>query len=120
MERFLTAIPVLWPELRRFPIRLDAWQTFQTHLSGQSPWILKEKYGNHLTLVGAIDTTNILWKQSAGQVSEHVRQHIESLGENGGYICAPDHTIMPEVPVENNTALYYTCRSFRKGGYTLQ
>ena len=105
------------PEL--IEIGLDAWQTVQTHLSGQSPQVLKEKFGSQLTFVGAIDTTNILWKQSAVQVSEHVRKQVESLGENGGYICAPDHTIMPEVPVENIAALYDTCRSFRKSGYTL-
>ena len=84
---------------------LDAWQTVQTHLPGQEPETIKSLFGRHLTFVGAIDTTNVLGTASPEAVKEHVRSRILALGENGGYICAPDHTVMAEVPTKNLIAL---------------
>jgi len=97
---------------------LDAWQTVQTHLPGQGPELLKKEFGRHLTFVGAIDSTNILWKATPSQVREHVRRQIEFLGEGGGYICASDHTIFPEVPDENVEAMFAAAGEFRMAGYT--
>ena len=99
-------------------IGLDAWETVQTHLPGQSADELKRSFGKHLTFVGGIDTTNILGQSTPEQVEEHVTIQLNSLGKNGGYICAPDHTIMTEVPTENVLALYRTCSEFRRQTYT--
>ena len=101
-------------------IGLDAWETVQTHLPGQRNEDLKRTFGKHLTFVGGIDTTHVLGTQSAAAVRSHVIEQIRALGKNGGYICAPDHTIMAEVPPENVEALYETCRSFQEDGYTSQ
>ena len=100
-------------------IGLDAWQTVQIHLPGQGAARIKAEFGQHLAFVGAIDTTNVLGVASPDQVREHVRQQIRALGKGGGYICAPDHTVMEEVPPENVAALYDTIAEFRAPGYTL-
>ena len=100
-------------------IGLDAWETVQTHLPGQSADELKRSFGKHLTFVGGIDTTHVLGLLGPEQVQEHVDSQIKSLGKNGGYICAPDHTIMSEAPTENVLALYRTCSEFRLHTYTL-
>ena len=97
---------------------LDAWQTVQTHLPGQSAEYLKAEFGRHLTFVGAIDTTNVLGVSTPDEVRLHVHAQIRALGRGGGYICAPDHTIMWEVSSENVAALYSACREFRASGYT--
>jgi len=97
---------------------LDAWQTVQTHLPGQDAEYLKAEFGEHLTFVGAIDTTNILGVSTPEEVRQHVHTQIRTLGRGGGYICAPDHTIMAEVSSENVGALYDACREFRGNGYT--
>jgi uroporphyrinogen decarboxylase len=99
-------------------IGLDAWQTVQTHLDGQGPELLKKAYGSQLTFIGAIDTTNILGRATPDEVRDHVGAQISALGRGGGYICAPDHTIMSEVSSENVVALYDACREFRGKGYT--
>jgi uroporphyrinogen decarboxylase len=99
-------------------IGLDAWQTVQTHLDGQGPEFLKKEYGHHLTFIGAIDTTNILGRATPCEIRDHVRAQISALGRGGGYICAPDHTIMSEVSSKNVAALYDACREFRGEGYT--
>jgi uroporphyrinogen decarboxylase len=98
---------------------LDAWQTVQTHLPGQEAVHLKAEFGQHLTFVGAIDTTHVLGFVSPDEVRAHVRQQIQALGKGGGYICAPDHTIMEEVPSENVAAMYAAIAEFREPGYTL-
>jgi uroporphyrinogen decarboxylase len=104
------------PEL--IDIGLDAWQTVQTHLTGQSAEFLKKEFGAHLTFIGAIDTSNIMSFASPEEVRKHVQTQISALGKGGGYICAPDHTIMPEVSSENVEALYSACREFRAECYT--
>ncbi len=98
---------------------LDAWQTVQTHLPGQEAERIKAEYGKHLAFVGAIDTTNILGFASPKEVRKHVRKQIHALGREGGYICAPDHTIMAEVPSENLAAMYEAIAEFRELDYTL-
>ena len=100
-------------------IGLDAWQTVQTHLPGQDAAQIKRRFGKHLTFVGGIDTTNVLSFASPEEIRRHVERQILALGEAGGYICAPDHTIMEEVPPENVSALYRAVADFRRPGYTL-
>jgi uroporphyrinogen decarboxylase len=99
---------------------LDAWQTVQTHLPDQDPKSLKSRFGSNLTFVGAIDTTNILGLASPEEVRQHAQEQIRQLGQGGGYICGPDHTILEEVPTENVVALYTAIAGFRCAGYTLE
>jgi uroporphyrinogen decarboxylase len=100
-------------------IGLDVWQTVQTHLPGQDAALIKAEFGEHLAFVGAIDTTNVLGFATPAEVRAHVRDQIRALGAGGGYVCAPDHTVMEEVPSENVAALYDTIAEFREPGYTL-
>ena len=98
---------------------LDAWQTVQTHLPGQAASQIKAEFGERLAFVGAIDTTSVLGTASPEAVCQHVQRQIEVLGAGGGYICAPDHTIMAGTPSANVAALYTTTAKFRKPGYTV-
>jgi uroporphyrinogen decarboxylase len=98
---------------------LEAWQTVQTHLPGQDAARIKAEFGEHLAFVGAIDTTNVLGSASPQEVRGHVRAQILALGRGGGYVCAPDHTVMAEVPSKNLAALYETIAGFSYPGYTL-
>jgi uroporphyrinogen decarboxylase len=99
---------------------LHAWQTVQTHLPGQEAQRIKTEFGQHLAFVGAIDTTNVLSFAGPDQVRAHVQMQIRALGKGGGYICAPDHTIMEEVPPENLASMYKAISEFRAPGYTFQ
>jgi len=42
--------------------------------------------------------------------SLHIRELIDILGENGGYIMAPAHEILGDVPAENIAAWIETTR----------
>ena len=41
------------------------------------------------------------------------RERIDVLGVGGGYICRPDHTVRPEVPMENVLALIEEAKTYR-------
>jgi uroporphyrinogen decarboxylase len=94
-------------------IGLDVWETVQTHLPGNEPDVLKREYGDHITFFGGISTQTTLPFGTTDDVRREVRERIRVLGRNGGYICGPDHGIMPDVPMENVLAMYDEARKFK-------
>jgi len=94
-------------------IGLDVWETVQTHLPGNEPDVLKREYGDHITFFGGISTQTTLPFGTTDDVRREVRERIMVLGRNGGYICGPDHGIMPDVPMENVLAMYDEARKFK-------
>jgi len=108
-------ITAVLPDL--IDIGLDVWETVQLHALPLSPAELKREYGKYLTFFGAINSQCLPFATPAA-VRQEVESCIEMLGRNGGYICAPDHQIKPDVPAANVVALYDTARAFRRPGYT--
>ena len=94
-------------------IGMDVWETVQTHLPGNAPEILKREYGDHITFFGGISTQTTLPFGSTDDVRGEVRRRIEVLGRNGGYICGPDHGIMPDVPLANVLAMFDEARKYK-------
>ena len=94
-------------------IGLDVWETVQAHLPGNEPDALKREYGDHITFFGGISTQTTLPFGTTEDVRREVRDRIRVLGRNGGYICGPDHGIMPDVPLENVLAMYDEARKFK-------
>jgi uroporphyrinogen decarboxylase len=74
--------PQVLPDL--IDIGMDVWETVQVHLEGNEPEFLKREYGNYLTFL----------------------DRIKVLGDGGGYICGPDHSIQKNMPAENIFALF--------------
>ncbi len=66
---------------------------------------LKQRYGDKLTFCGAVDTQRILPAGTPQEVRDEVRRVISILGPGGGFMLAPVHTIMHEVPPENILAM---------------
>lgn len=97
---------------------VQVWETVQLHTLPISPRELKQQFGEHLTFFGGINTQRLPFVEPA-DIATEVIDRIEALGEGGGYICGPDHTINHDVPPENTIALYETVTSFRRKGYTL-
>jgi uroporphyrinogen decarboxylase len=84
---------------------MDVWETVQTHLGGNEPESLKRDFGRVLTFYGGVSTQTTLPFGSPEAVRSEVRDRVRVLGANGGYICGPDHGIMPDVPIENVLAM---------------
>ena len=93
-------------------IGMDVWETTQVHLSGNEPEVLKREYGRDITFYGAINTQSTLPFGSSEDVRREVRERIRVLGEGGGYILGGDHTILPDVPMENVLAMMDEARKF--------
>ncbi len=85
---FLEAgVDVLWPLERA---------------SDQDPARLRQKFGKTLRLWGGVDKRELAKDRQA--IDDHLRT-LCPLVEEGGYIPAVDHTVPPDVPLEN--FLYY-------------
>lgn len=85
---------------------VDILDPLQVHLPGMEPERLKREYGRHLVFWGGINTQHTLPFGTPEQVRAEVRDRVRVLGQGGGYVLAPDHTLMPEVPVANVVALF--------------
>jgi uroporphyrinogen decarboxylase len=85
---------------------MDILEPCQVHLPGMEPERLKREYGRHVTFWGAVNTQQTLPFGTPDDVRREVRERIQVLGRDGGYVLSPDHSLMPDVPLENIVALY--------------
>jgi uroporphyrinogen decarboxylase len=84
-------------------IGLDVYQTVQPEIYDLN--FLKKEYGRELSFWGAISTQKTLPFVSVAELKNIVKQTIEILGENGGYIAGLTHQVTNDVPAENIAAL---------------
>jgi uroporphyrinogen decarboxylase len=85
----------------------------QTNARDMEPSGLKESFGQRLSFHGGVDITELLPKGSPDEVREQVRQLVDVLGAEGGYVLAPSHHIQADTPVENVLAMYETALRYR-------
>jgi len=79
------------------------------------PAELKRLYGDRLAFWGSIGTQTTMPFGTPEDVRADVRQRIETVGQGGGLLIAPSHTLEPEVPWENIVAFVEAVREY--GGY---
>lgn len=84
-------------------IGLDMFNPFQPEVMDVEE--VKREFGKHLTFHGGISTQKTLPYGTPEEVRAEVRRRIETIGADGGYVCAPAHSIPGDVPVENMVAL---------------
>lgn len=85
---------------------LDILDAMQPEPEGMDPATIKRLYGDRLTFCGLISTQHTLPHGSPEDVRREVRERVEVMGVDGGYILAPAHCIQPDTPLENVLALY--------------
>jgi len=66
---------------------------------------IKEKYGKKICLIGNLDIVNILPNGSPQDVKNHVKNLIKTVGKNGGYIVASEHSLNHQIPLANIQAI---------------
>ena len=77
---------------------------------------LKRDYGRSICFWGGVGAQSIL-SGTPEDVRAGVRQTLEIMAPGGGYIAAPCHTLTPEVPFANVTALHDALRDL--GAYPI-
>ena len=94
-------IECLIPEL--IEMGIDVINPFQPEVMDM--YRIKREYGDQLCFYGGIGTQHVLPHGTVDEVKADVREKIQILGENGGYILAPAHAVQADVPIENILAL---------------
>ena len=91
---------------------IDILNPIQPGAGEMDPAGLKRDYGDRLCFHGAVDTQTTLPFGTEEDVIAEVRERVQVMGEGGGYILAPVHTVEPDVPVENLLAVYRAARQY--------
>ncbi|GAI27446.1 unnamed protein product, partial [marine sediment metagenome] len=100
----------IWPGL--IEAGVDIYDTVQPEAKDMDPAELKEEFGDKICFHGTISTQKTLPFGTPEDVALQVRQRIETVGKNGGFIAAPAHNIQPDTPIENILALYEQIQSY--------
>ena len=74
------------------------------------PAVIKKRHGDRLAFWGGVGTQTTMPFGSPDEVRSCVHHLFETVGKGGGFLCAPSHTLEPEVPWENIVAFVEACR----------
>ena len=73
------------------------------------PNLLKQRFGDKLTLYGGINVKQTLPSGTPQQVRAEMLERAEHLGQGGGYILQSSHTMLGDIPLANLVAYVETC-----------
>lgn len=77
------------------------------------PAELKKEFGDKICFHGGVDVQKTMPCGTVEEVRKEVRERIDVLGKNGGYILAPTHNFQADVPVENMLSFYEEAGSLK-------
>ncbi len=96
---------------------VDILNPVQTSARGMDANMLKEKYGEKMTLWGGgIDTQGTLPFGSPAEVREEAYGRMKLFSRGGGYVFNGIHNIVGKTPIENVIALYDAAKAFNAAG----
>jgi uroporphyrinogen decarboxylase len=94
-------------------VGFDILNPVQTNCFDMDPVKLKKEFGKDITFWGGgVDTASILNRATTGEVRKDVLNRCEIFSKDGGFVFAPIHNILSEVPPENIVAAYNAVREF--------
>jgi len=77
------------------------------------PVNLKREFGREIVFWGGgVDTASVLNSAKPEEVRRDVLKRCEIFSKDGGFVFAPIHNILSEVPPENILAAYNAVREF--------
>ncbi len=107
MQHSCGDVAAIFPDL--IEMGLDVFNTFQPEVMDVDR--CKREYGTHLTFYGGISTQQVLPRVGPDELRVHIREMIDRIGYDGGYIVAPTHAIPRDVPPENIVAFIETVQA---------
>jgi len=94
-------------------VGFDIINPVQTNAQGMDPLELKKEFGREITFWGGgVDTSSVLPTGTPEEIRIDVLTRCEILSRDGGFVFAPIHNILPEVPPENIMAMYEAVNEF--------
>jgi uroporphyrinogen decarboxylase len=98
------AVYPLIPDL--IEMGINVLNPIQSDAAGMDLQRLKDEFGDRLSFHGGVDIIDTLPNGTVEEVQQEVKDLIDILGENGGYIMASSHHIQSNTPIENVLAMY--------------
>ncbi len=94
-------------------IGIDILNPVQTNCHDMDPVKLKKEFGKDITFWGGgVDTSTVLNRATPEEVRKDVLNRCEIFSKDGGFVFAPIHNILSEVPPQNIIAAYNAVREF--------
>lgn len=84
---------------------LDVLNPVQPYVAEMEHKMLKREFGGQLAFHGGIDLQKVMPFGTPEQVRTEVAKVMRALGPGGGFILAPTHYLLPDVPPQNVIAL---------------
>jgi uroporphyrinogen decarboxylase len=93
-------------------IGVEVLNPIQPKATGMDPAGIKRDFGRDLSFIGGFDIQDLLPFGTEAQIRDGARRLIEDMADGGGFIFAPAHQILPEVPPRNIIAMYDAALEF--------
>jgi uroporphyrinogen decarboxylase len=94
-------------------VGFDILNPVQTNCYDMDPMTLKKEYGKDITFWGGgVDTASVLNQGSTEDVRKDVLNRCRIFSKDGGFVFAPIHNILSEVPPQNIIAAYNAVKEF--------
>jgi uroporphyrinogen decarboxylase len=81
-------------------IGVDVYNPVQPNVSGSDPQELKDRYGSRISFFGGIDQQQLLPSGDIKTIRSEIKERINILGKNRGYLLAPAHILQADVAPE--------------------
>ncbi len=108
------AVEELLPDF--IDIGIDILNPLQTNARGMDPEKIKRKYGKNLCFWGGgVETQTTLPFGTVEQITQEVRERIELLSQDSGYVFGTIHNIQADIPPEKILAVFETAMKTRVG-----
>jgi len=92
---------------------LDTINPVQTTARGMEPAQLKKDFGKEIVFWGGgCDTQQVLPNGNPDEVYDHVKEQLEIMSPDGGFVFQQIHNILPGVPPENILAMFSAVKDF--------
>lgn len=86
----------------------------QPNVPGHSPQELKNEFGDRLAFFGAVDQQDLLPNGTDEELEKDIKEKIEILGRDGGYMIAPAHILQVDVSPERVKKFVELCLKYGK------
>jgi uroporphyrinogen decarboxylase len=94
-------------------VGFDIINPVQTNCYDMDPLELKREFGKNITFWGGgVDTSSVINRGTPEEVRRDVLDRCEIFSKDGGFVFAPIHNILAEVPPQNIVAAYNAVREF--------
>ena len=92
---------------------VDILNPIQPKAQDMEPGRLKREFGSRIVFHGGVDTQELLPFATTQQVRDSIRETIEIMNRDGGYIFAAAHNLQPDVNIDNLLTMFEVANSYK-------